>query len=68
MLPKLMEEQIRFKIPKTTPPGFYLLRIEAFAPADYAEGSQWYVNCAQVEIRGPGGGMCSPSIQNIHLV
>ncbi|KAM7186853.1 Glycosyl hydrolase family 61 domain containing protein [Naviculisporaceae sp. PSN 640] len=45
-----------FTIPKTTPPGKYLLRIEQFMPTHMEAYSQWYVNCAQVNIIGPGGG------------
>ena len=39
----------------TTPPGKYLMRIEHFWPTsmDY---SQWFINCAHINIIGPGGG------------
>jgi len=43
-------------IPKTTPPGKYLLRFEQFMPTPTFNYSQWYVNCALVDIKGPGGG------------
>ncbi|KAF2735279.1 hypothetical protein EJ04DRAFT_563457 [Polyplosphaeria fusca] len=45
-----------FTVPKTTPPGQYLLRIEHLWPQRSASGPQWYVNCAQVQVVGPGGG------------
>jgi hypothetical protein len=48
--------QVNFTIPLTTPPGRYLVRIEQFMPTTQANYSQWYVNCAHVNIVGPGGG------------
>lgn len=45
-----------FTIPKTTPPGRYLMRIEQFMPTQFDNYCQWYVNCAHVNIIGPGGG------------
>jgi hypothetical protein len=48
--------QLNFTIPKTTPPGKYLLRMEQFWPLKPATGIQWYVNCAQINIVGSGGG------------
>ncbi|KAI0394196.1 glycosyl hydrolase family 61-domain-containing protein [Xylariaceae sp. FL0594] len=48
--------EFNFTIPKTTPPGKYLLRIEQFMPTALQNYTQWYVNCAQVNIIGPGGG------------
>ncbi|KAH8725611.1 glycoside hydrolase [Phaeosphaeriaceae sp. PMI808] len=47
-------------IPKTTPPGKYLLRIEQFLPSSQRGQSQWFVNCAHVEIVGQGGGIPGP--------
>lgn len=43
-------------IPQTTPPGKYLMRIEQFLPTMQKGQSQWFVNCAHIEIVGPGGG------------
>tara|TARA_R110002003_G_scaffold626_3_gene20884 strand:- start:1565 stop:2329 length:765 start_codon:yes stop_codon:yes gene_type:complete len=43
-------------IPVTTPPGKYLLRVEQFLASSYLGQSQWFVNCAHVEIVGAGGG------------
>jgi hypothetical protein len=48
--------QFNFTIPETTPPGKYLLRIEQWMPTQLSNYSQWYVNCAHVNIVGPGGG------------
>ncbi|KAH6649468.1 glycoside hydrolase [Chaetomium tenue] len=45
-----------FTVPETTPPGKYLMRIEQWMPTQMSNYSQWYVNCAHVNIIGPGGG------------
>lgn len=50
------QKYLNFSIPKTTPPGKYLLRMEQFWPLKPASSIQWYVNCAQVNVVGPGGG------------
>jgi hypothetical protein len=56
--------QINFTIPRTTPPGTYLLRLELpFPIKDWPGHSQWYVNCAHVEIVGEGGGTPGPMIK-----
>ncbi|KAK4110369.1 lytic polysaccharide monooxygenase [Canariomyces notabilis] len=44
-----------FTIPATTPPGKYLMRIEQFWPTG-TDHSQWFINCAHINIIGPGGG------------
>jgi hypothetical protein len=54
------EDTLNFTIPKTTPPGKYLLRMEQFWPLKPESGIQWYVNCAQIDVVGPGGGKSSP--------
>ncbi|KAI0376621.1 glycoside hydrolase [Hypomontagnella monticulosa] len=43
-----MLDSYNFTIPKTTPPGKYLLRFESIYPQQ--RDAQWFVNCAQVEI------------------
>jgi hypothetical protein len=48
---------MNFTIPKTTPPGKYLVRVEHFNISPYYNMTQMFVNCAQVEVTGPGGGM-----------
>jgi hypothetical protein len=50
-------------VPKTTPPGKYLLRIEQFLPSSQHGQSQWFVNCAHVEIVGNGGGIPGPFVR-----
>ncbi|KAF1993279.1 lytic polysaccharide monooxygenase [Amniculicola lignicola CBS 123094] len=45
-----------FSIPLATPPGKYLLRWEMFQPYSMYNTSQWYVNCAHVNIVGNGAG------------
>lgn len=45
--------QVNGTIPASTPPGKYLLRVEQFAFSPYP---QFYVNCAHVNVVGPGGG------------
>lgn len=49
-------KDINFKIPKTTPPGKYLVRVEHLFVHDKLNETQIYVNCAQVNVVGPGGG------------
>ena len=49
--------QFNFTIPLTTPPGKYLLRIENIFPEDHPGYRQFYINCALVNIIGPGGGV-----------
>lgn len=50
------QSDFNFTIPKTTPPGKYLMRIENFMPTNTLSYQQFYVNCAFVNIIGPGGG------------
>ncbi|KAF2835028.1 lytic polysaccharide monooxygenase [Patellaria atrata CBS 101060] len=59
----LGETQARFTIPKTTPPGKYLLRFEHIFLNTYFNNTQYYQNCAHVEIVGPGGGTPGPTIK-----
>jgi hypothetical protein len=47
---------VNFTIPITTPPGKYLLRIEHFFPSGNLGQSQWFVNCAHINVVGNGGG------------
>ncbi|KAK3381153.1 glycosyl hydrolase family 61-domain-containing protein [Podospora didyma] len=49
--------EFNFTIPKTTPPGKYLMRIENFMPTDHTDYQQFYVNCAFINVLGPGGGV-----------
>lgn len=47
---------VNFTIPLTTPPGTYLLRMEHMFVRDLWNYTQLFVNCAHVNIVGPGGG------------
>lgn len=49
--------QYNFTIPKTTPPGKYLLRVEQFEPNTVLGSTKWHANCALVNIKGAGGGI-----------
>ncbi|KAH7117702.1 fungal cellulose binding domain-containing protein [Dendryphion nanum] len=57
------QASLNVTIPKTTPPGKYLLRVEHFNIQPYYNQTQMYVNCAQIEITGPGGGTPGPTIK-----
>jgi hypothetical protein len=50
--------QWNFTIPKTTPPGLYLLRFEHIflSPVD----TQYYANCAHVKITNKAGSIGTP--------
>ncbi|KAI2629176.1 glycoside hydrolase [Hypomontagnella submonticulosa] len=41
-------DSYNFTIPKTTPPGKYLLRLEHIYPQE--RDAQWFVNCAQIDV------------------
>jgi len=47
---------MNFTIPKTTPPGKYLLRMEQLMPMSTGYNAQFYVSCAHINIVGHGGG------------
>lgn len=55
---ELTENQFNVTLPRTTPPGSYLMRVEMIYPnvLPDTKGTQFYVNCAQVNVIGPGGG------------
>lgn len=46
---------MNFTIPKTTPPGPYLLRFEHLYVRYPIGTTQFYIACAQIEIRSPRG-------------
>jgi len=53
----LMMLQANFTVPKTTPPGKYLLRMEMiYGIVHNFNVTQFYINCAHIEVNGPGGG------------
>jgi len=51
---------MNFTIPKTTPPGKYLVRAEHFQMTYNYNSTKQYIGCAQVEVMGPGGGTPGP--------
>ncbi|ORY04387.1 glycosyl hydrolase family 61-domain-containing protein [Clohesyomyces aquaticus] len=53
--------KLHFIIPKTTPPGKYLMRAEHLNISPFYKGTQMYQNCAHLEITGSGGGKPSPT-------
>lgn len=54
---------MNFTIPKTTPPGKYLMRVEHLYPrADY-NSSQFFISCTHLDIKGPGGGTPGPMVK-----
>ncbi|KAF2867302.1 glycosyl hydrolase family 61-domain-containing protein [Massariosphaeria phaeospora] len=57
------KNEMNFTIPKTTPPGKYLVRVEHFNISPYYNSTQQFINCAQVEVSGAGGGTPGPMIK-----
>ena len=54
---------MNFSIPEATPPGEYLLRVEHLYVRPVYNTTQFYIACAQVRIRGPGGGTPGPIVE-----
>ncbi|CAI4217463.1 unnamed protein product [Parascedosporium putredinis] len=52
--------EFMIRIPERTPPGEYLLRVEHIFPSSQWNETQFYVNCAQINVVGPGGGRQTP--------
>lgn len=50
------QPEVRFKLPKTTPSGDYLVRIESIYPVQEFQYAQFFISCAQITVEGPGGG------------
>ena len=48
---------MNFTIPKATPPGKYLARVEQFYLASKGSSTQQYISCAHIEVTGNGTGM-----------
>ncbi|KAJ4289071.1 hypothetical protein N0V90_011413 [Kalmusia sp. IMI 367209] len=57
------ELEMRFLVPTKTPPGKYLMRMEQFLPHREIGQTQWFVNCAHINIVGEGGGTPGPFIR-----
>jgi len=55
---------VSFTIPKATPSGKYLVRVESIAlhQAQNVGGAQIYLSCAQVEVTGGGNGKPGPLV------
>ncbi|KAI0856166.1 lytic polysaccharide monooxygenase [Xylaria cubensis] len=52
-------DSYNFTIPKTTPPGKYLLRFEHIFPNRV--DAQFYVSCAQIEVTNPNANVGTPA-------
>lgn len=53
-----------FTVPKSTPSGNYLIRMEhvAIHGASTVGGAQFYISCAQVTVTGGGSGSPGPKV------
>jgi hypothetical protein len=58
-----MKNELNFTIPATTPPGKYLARVEHLYIFPQYNETQQFINCAHIEIVGPGGGTPGPTIK-----
>ncbi|KAI1479585.1 glycoside hydrolase family 61 protein [Daldinia eschscholtzii] len=59
--PLLGLREMTFTIPKTTPPGKYLMRGEQVFPfSSQWNTTQFYISCAHINVVGPGGGTPGP--------
>lgn len=58
------KDSISVTIPKNTPSGDYLLRIEHIAlhGASQPNGAQFYISCAQITVTGGGNGSPGPLV------
>ncbi|POS73227.1 fungal cellulose binding domain-containing protein [Diaporthe helianthi] len=57
------QDQFTFRLPTTTPPGQYLLRIESAQITASFNSTQRFVQCAQIDVEGPGGGNPQPTMK-----
>ncbi|ORY00156.1 glycoside hydrolase [Clohesyomyces aquaticus] len=62
---KTLFSEWNFTIPRATPPGFYLLRMDSIFPKPEFNRTQFYASCAQVEIVGSedGGAQPGPTVR-----
>ncbi|KAF2648460.1 lytic polysaccharide monooxygenase [Lophiostoma macrostomum CBS 122681] len=60
----LNKGSVSVTIPKNTPSGDYLLRVEHIAlhQASALNGAQFYISCAQIRVSGGGSGTPSPLV------
>lgn len=58
------KDRLEFVIPEKTPPGEYLVRVEHIGLHEgFKDRAQFYIECAQLKINGPGGGNPSPLVK-----
>ncbi|KAK3317431.1 glycoside hydrolase [Cercophora scortea] len=58
------KDRLEFTIPPKTPPGEYLVRVEHIGLHQGHVGkAQFYMECAQLKINGPGGGTPGPLVK-----
>ncbi|KAK8016648.1 hypothetical protein PG993_014837 [Apiospora rasikravindrae] len=58
------KDRIEYTIPKTIPPGEYLVRVEHIAIHESHVGkAQFYMECAQLKVEGAGGGTPGPLVK-----
>jgi len=57
-------KQVTFTIPKATPSGDYLIRVEHIGlhVAQSAGAAQFYISCGQVTVTGGGSGTPGPLV------
>ena len=55
------KDRLEFTIPLKTPPGEYLVRVEHIGLHEaFKDRAQFYIECAQLKVNGPGGGTPAP--------
>jgi hypothetical protein len=58
------KDKLEFTIPPKTPPGEYLVRVEHIGLHEaFKDRAQFYIECLQLKINGPGGGTPGPLVQ-----
>ena len=58
------KDRLDFTIPAKTPPGEYLVRVEHIGLHEGHKGrAQFYIECYQLKIDGPGGGTPAPLVK-----
>ncbi|KAG9232263.1 glycoside hydrolase [Amylocarpus encephaloides] len=58
------KDRIEFTIPKNIPPAEYLVRVEHIGLHEADRGrAQFYIECYQLKINGPGGGTPAPLVK-----
>lgn len=58
------KDRLEYTIPENVPPGEYLVRVEHIGLHEGFQGrAQFYIECAQLKINGPGGGTPGPLVK-----